>query len=159
MGCYPYCSKNNENQELLIERSKELIGQSKELIEQNKKLIQQNTEIKSTSVDLTESLNKLGEKISSLFPKDHDEDKKENDKVNIIFQLGGGRKKNVAIEKNKTILEAFKKFQEREINCKDIDKVKITYSAEDITEKIKHGEIVSNLGNNSKFELKVSNME
>ena len=151
MGCYPYCSKNNENQELLIE-------QSKKLIEQNTKLIQQNTEIKSTSVDLTESLNKLGEKISSLFPKDHDEDKKENDKVNIIFQLGGERK-NIPIEKNKTILEAFKKFQEREINCKDIDKVKITYSAEDITEKIKHGEIVSNLGNNSKFELKVSNME
>lgn len=152
MGCY-HCSNNNEKQELLIE-------QSKELIQQNKELIQQNTVIKSTSVELTESLNKLGEKISSLFPKDDDEDKKENenDIVNIIFWLNGERK-NVAIEKNKPILEAYEILQKREIHCKDIDKVKITYNMENITERIKHGEIVSNLGNNSKVELKVSIME
>ena len=105
-------------------------------------------------------MNKLGEKISSFLQSNLNNtevfnEKESDDVVNIIF-LFKGEKKNVAISREKTILEAYKMLKEKEISCPEIDKMKILYNGENITDKIKNGGIISELGMNANIKLEVS---
>ena len=168
MGSFCYSKKNEDKEEFLIK--------------QNKELIEQNEIIVSTSIDLIESINKLGEKISSIQISNNNQDtnliinqnpninnnnndtikliqnninnEDNNDMINIVFNLEG-KKQNVAINKNKQLLEAVKSLQKKEISCHDLNKIILIYNNRDITENVLQGEIISNFGINTTAEIKV----
>ena len=74
----------------------------------------------------------------------NDENKNDENNVNnIIFALENGEKINVQIDKNGKLLDALEKFGEMMEDYNDIGKLEIYDGNDDITDKVKNGEVLS----------------
>ena len=147
------------------------------LIEQNKILIEQNKTISSTSLTLIKNINFLSNKLSYIeisyrISNNNNMDSNEinneintnnnnnnfnNDEniINIIFKLND-EKINVYIDSNKKFLDAIKILQTKKISCSNLNKMIIRYNSINITERVKAGEIISELGIISNTEVSIS---
>ena len=76
-------------------------------------------------------------------------EKNENENLtNIIFALENGEKINVQIEKDGKLLDALEQLGEMMEDYNDIGKIEIYDGNDDITDKVKNGEILSAFGFN-----------
>ena len=146
------------------------------LIEQNEKLIEQNKTIISTSLKFLKDINFLNNKLSYIensYRINNNNNMDNNEKyneintnnnnnfnndeniINIIFKLGD-EKINVSIDSNKKFLDAIKILQTKKISCSNLNKMIIRFNSVNITERVKAGEIISQLGITSNTEVSIS---
>ena len=183
MGSFCYSKKNEDKEEFLIKQNKELIEQNEiivstsiDLIESINKLgekissIQINNNSPDTNLIINPSpnINNSNNDTINLIQNNNNNNNNDtinliqnninnednNDMINIVFNLEG-KKQNVAINKNKQLLEAVKSLQKKEISCNDLNKIILIYNNRDITENVLQGEIISNFGINTTAEIKV----
>jgi hypothetical protein len=88
---------------------------------------------------------------------DFDKNNEKNDEnlINIIFVLENGKKVDIQAEKNEYFLDVVKKLGEKEEEYNNLDNILLFDDNEDITEKVKNGETVSSFGFNDYHYIQV----
>lgn len=78
-----------------------------------------------------------------------------NNIINIIFVLQSGKKVGIQIKKSDKFLIAIEKLREKEEDLKNIENIILLDGEEDITDKVKNGEIISSFGFNDYHFIQV----
>ena len=156
-------NNNNENVQTLNELENDLNGNKsnsndmqnsnniyfKKYIRRNKKSTILN---KNSKYQNTEHFGFPNEEEENNFNYDENGElieKNENENLtNIIFALENGEKINVQIEKDGKLLDALEQLGEMMKDYNDIGKIEIYDGNDDITDKVKNGEILSAFGFN-----------
>ena len=144
---------NNFNNENIDNASNEEKIYFKKYIRRNKKSQILNRNKKSFKDNINENENEIIEKNENFLMDDED------NLINLMFSLENGEKIEIQMPKNGSLKEVLEKLGEEKEEYNDIQKIQLFDGNDEITDKVKNGEIVSNFGFNDYhiIQLKLKN--